>query len=272
MTKVASANKRRTAPGVGVLRKQVEELVSWVTTGAAQRVNGPPSIKNESAGLVEMSKEALARNDVVNEFVSAVKELAPGVSKVEMFRAVATRFAQSAENSEAVHQIVVPSTSQSVSDGWQELLAKSLKYKIELLNSSAFRSVTEAGAILHLGNDAIRRRIREKKLFALTPPSGGEFRIPLWALDSGISGATTARIYQAALNARMDDWELFLFMTTPHGGLNGMLPFELLLSSKTLRQKADLADLLEVEELPKGTKPIDLVCDALSDEIADRPV
>ncbi|MES2993054.1 MAG: hypothetical protein V4844_16650 [Pseudomonadota bacterium] len=270
MSRAASANKRRTAEGAGALRSQLEELAYWVTTGTAQRVNDRPSTGSQSAGLVEMSNEAPARQDLVKEFVSAVEDLVPGVSKEEMFRSVATRFAKSAEDAAVAHQTVVAPASQNVSNGWQELLAKSLKYKIELLDSSTFRSVTEAGAMLHLGDDAIRRRIREKKLLALTPPGGGEFKIPGWALDLGIAGATTSRLYQAA-NGRMDDWELFHFMSTPLGSLNGMLPFELLLSSSTLRQKADFEELLEMEEMPARTAPLDLVCAALEDAVADRP-
>ncbi len=268
MRRQTSANKRRANAEASALRDRIEELVFLVTTGAAEG-DDRPLTANESTGLSETSKEALARKALVSEFVSAVLDLSPGSSRREIFRAVSRRLAQIADKADAEESAIA--TVESLSDGWQQLLTKSLKYKIELLNSRDFTSVTAAGAMLHLSDEAIRRGIRDKKLFALTSPGSDDFRIPLWALDPDIAGATTSQLYRAAAKGRMDSWELFHFMTTPNGCLDGALPYELLLSRETLRPQADLDELLEAEEVPKRTKPIDLVCDALEDEVADRP-
>lgn len=50
--------------------------------------------------------------------------------------------------------------------GWQELLERGLKSKIALLSSNAFKSTSEASDLLGIGEPGVRKRIRERKLFA----------------------------------------------------------------------------------------------------------
>ncbi len=113
-------------------------------------------------------------------------------------------------------------------DAWQALLLKSLADKTRLLQSTKFRSTGEAAAVLGVGEPAIRKRIRDHRLFALTAPGNDEHRIPVWAL--GLNAEDT----KALIAAQADAWALYLYLETPSGALNGMRPFELLLPTDSL--------------------------------------
>lgn len=120
----------------------------------------------------------------------------------------------------------------SVEEGWQELLERGVRSKTALLKSNQFKSTAQVSELLGVGEPAVRRRIREQKLFALKAPGDGEHRIPAWALDPGVAGAATVALYAGA--AGMDEWRLYHFLSTPHGSLNGLRPFECLMSSANL--------------------------------------
>jgi hypothetical protein len=147
----------------------------------------------------------------------------------------------------------------SVEEGWQQLLERGLKSKVALLKSSSFKSTTQASELLGIGEPAVRKRIREQKLFALKVPGDGEHRIPAWALDPGVAGAATAALYASAPG--MDDWQLYHFLSTPNGSLNGLRPFECLLSSVNLTPSLRSAreELLSDLELPAGASLLEAV-------------
>lgn len=154
----------------------------------------------------------------------------------------------------------------SVAEGWQQLLERGLKSKVALLKSSPFKSTAQASELLGIGEPAVRRRIREHKLFALKVPGDGEHRIPAWALDPGVAGAATVALYGSAPG--MDEWQLYHFLSTPHGSLNGLRPFECLLSNANLTPSLRSAreELLLALELPAGASLLEAVQDELEAE------
>ena len=147
----------------------------------------------------------------------------------------------------------------SVEEGWQQLLERGLKSKVALLKSSPFKSTTQASELLGIGEPAVRKRIREQKLFALKVPGDGEHRIPAWALDTGMAGAATVALYASAPG--MDEWQLYHFLSTPNGSLNGLRPFECLLSSANLTPflRSAREELLSELELPAGASLLEAV-------------
>lgn len=136
--------------------------------------------------------------------------------------------------------------------GWQELLERGLRHKMALLQSSEFRTTAEAGDLLGIQEPAVRKRIREGRLFALRMPGGGEYRIPVWALDPAITGRVTA----AALSALpdVDEWQVYHALSTPAGALHGLRPFECLLTRRHLlpSQRAAREELVEHLQIPDG--------------------
>lgn len=98
-------------------------------------------------------------------------------------------------------------------------------------------------------------------------PNEGEHRIPAWALDPKLNGAPTATLLAAAEDA--DEWLVYHFMSTPNGSLNGLRPFECLLSeppSTTLKARAELVSHLG---LPAKASLLDVVAKALAADIAE---
>ncbi len=153
-----------------------------------------------------------------------------------------------------------PASSQSTAEGWEALLLKSLEYKTSLLQTAQFVSPAEAAKTLGVGNPAIRRRIRENKLFALTPPGQEDYRIPVWAL--GLA-ADNVRALMAASGD--EPWTLYHFLVTPSGPLNGLRPFEVLLpaDSLTSAQRGQREDLLRQLGLSNKSSLVSLVLDVL---------
>lgn len=161
---------------------------------------------------------------------------------------------------------------ESTEEGWQALLERGLRSKTALLVSSQFKSTKQASELLGVGEPAIRKRIREQKLFALRSPGDGEHRIPAWALDPEIAGKTTAALYAGA--AGMDEWQLYHFLSTPRGQLNGLRPFECLMSRENLphAQRSARHELLEHLAFKPNASLLDTVQKALLLEMKEgRP-
>ena len=163
----------------------------------------------------------------------------------------------------------LPVDEPSVEEGWQELLQRGLKSKTALLNSEAFMSAADAGQLLGIGEPAIRRRLREGNLFALKASGDGEYRIPVWALDAKVAGQATARLLQDAQGT--DEWWLYHFMTTPNGSLNGLCPFECLLSPENdpWVKKRARKELVANLELPVNASLVEPVRQALKSELEE---
>ena len=53
------------------------------------------------------------------------------------------------------------------------------------------KTTAQASELLGIGEPAVRKRIREGKLFALQTPVEGEHRIPAWALDPAVARKAT---------------------------------------------------------------------------------
>lgn len=141
---------------------------------------------------------------------------------------------------------------QRIAQGWQELLERGLRHKAALLQSSEFKTTTEAGALLGIKEPAVRKRIREGRLFALRMPGGGEYRIPMWALDPAITGRVTAVVLSALPD--VDEWQVYHALSTPAGGLHGLRPFECLLTRRHLlsSQRAAREELVAHLQIPDG--------------------
>ena len=159
-----------------------------------------------------------------------------------------------------------------VTSEWQELLQSGLQLKAKVLQSSDFKTAADASLLLGIGEPAIRKRIREGKLFALRTPVEGDYRIPLWALDEKVSGAATQALQEVA---DADLWRLYHFMVTPCGSLDGLRPFECLLSREHLPpgQAAARAELAsqQQQQLRGGAHLLDLVLSALRADMEDGP-
>lgn len=143
--------------------------------------------------------------------------------------------------------------------GWEALLLRGLEYKKNLLASDAFKSTREAAALLGVGDAAIRKRVREGKLFALQMQHTDEYRIPIWALGIGDAARELCAV-------EPDAWALYHFLVTPSGSLNGLRPFELLLPSESLtpQQLADRMELAQYRKLPAQGPFLDVVLQALA--------
>jgi hypothetical protein len=156
-----------------------------------------------------------------------------------------------------------------VERGWQELLESGLRSKMSLLRSTEFKTTSEASELLGIREAAVRKRIREQKLFALKTPVEGEHRIPAWALEPRLAGAPTAALLAQAEGT--DEWHLYHFLSTPNGSLNGLRPFECLLSSENLPlpRQAIRDELMAYLKLPPGASLLETVKQALSTELRE---
>ncbi len=174
----------------------------------------------------------------------------------EFIRAVAETLADKA-----------PASAVSAEEGWQQLLERGLKSKTALLKSDQFKSTTQASELLGIGEPAVRKRIREHKLFALKASSDGDHRIPAWALDPGIAGAVTADLHANAPD--VDEWQVYHYLSTPSGNLNGLRPFECLMSSANLPMSRRIArdELVFELELAAGESLLDVVRDELKADL-----
>ena len=172
-------------------------------------------------------QEVETYRDVLQRTLASVREVRlqhPEIqSEDEIIRRVAESLAGTASTAPQ---------EPTVAEGWQQLLERGLKHKTSLLKSKEFKSTAEASELLGIGEPAVRKRVREKRLFALRMPGDGEHRIPAWALDPKLGGATTEALLKRAGDA--DEWHLYHFMTTPQGSLNGLRPFECLMSEENL--------------------------------------
>jgi hypothetical protein len=151
---------------------------------------------------------------------------------------------------------------------WDGLLLKGLERKKAVLKSTQFRSVAEAADVLGLKEPAVRRRIREDKLFALREPSTDEYRIPVWALALSSEQMREIR----AASGEMDAWSLYHFMSTPNSWLNGLRPFELLLTQDSLdpEQLARRKDVAQHFGASNSDALLDIVLKALAQEVAEE--
>jgi len=156
-----------------------------------------------------------------------------------------------------------------VEQGWQAPLESGLRSKTSLLRSTEFKTTSEASELLGIREPAVRRRIREQKLFALKAPVEGEHRIPAWALDPGLAGGPTTALLSEAGAA--DEWYLYHFLTTPNGSLNGLRPFECLMSREhlPLPRQALRDELAAYLGLSPGASLLDAVKQALVDELTE---
>lgn len=179
----------------------------------------------------------------------------PAIGERALLQAMSTELAAVARKS---------APALSAEEGWQALLLKSLADKTRLLQSDKFRSVGEAVALLGIQDPAIRKRIRDSRLFALTVPGSEEYRIPVWALGLGPEET------KALVAAQRDAWTLYLYLETPSGAFDGLRPFELLLpaDSLTFEQKSRRQALLAFRGLPDRGSLLGLVLQDLEDETA----
>lgn len=194
------------------------------------------------------------------------------------FREVQLRSNGQLDERELIHQVAeslrekadqLPVDEPSVEEGWQELLERGLKSKTALLSSKAFMSTADASKLLQVGEPAIRKRLREGKLFALKTSGDGEYRIPVWALDAKVAGQATATLLQDAKGT--DEWWLYHFMTTPNGSLNGMSPFECLLSPENVPwvKRPARKELVDDLDLPVNASLLEPVRQALKSELEE---
>lgn len=197
-------------------------------------VKAPPEVKQTSTtkargqGTRVLGRELINLEQTITIAVHSFKKAIarePAIDVQALLQEMSTDLAAAAQER---------APTVSTEDAWQALLLKSLADKTQLLQSTKFRSTGEAAAVLGVGEPAIRKRIRDHRLFALTAPGNDEHRIPVWAL--GLNAEDT----KALIAAQADAWALYLYLETPSGALNGMRPFELLLptDSLTFEQKS----------------------------------
>jgi len=157
-----------------------------------------------------------------------------------------------------------------VEQGWQELLERGLQRKTELLRSKEFKTTAQASELLGIGEPAVRKRIREGKLFALQTPGDGEHRIPAWALDPSIAGQATVALL-SDVQGGTDEWQLYHVLTTPNGALNGLRPFECLMSRQHLPPSARAAreELVAHLQLPANGSLLEAVRRAVAVDLDD---
>lgn len=232
---------------------------------SAKRSTAPAAGLSSTAGLqLSIDRELLLRS-VLEQTLGAYQALerthAQRLSVDQVLRELGDALREKAD-----------AVAPSAEEGWQALLEQGLRHKTKLLKSSQFKSTAQVSALLELGEAAIRRRIREHKLFALRSPADGELRIPVWALDPAIAGPMTATLISDS--AAWDEWALYTFLSTPHGNLNGLKPFECLLSraNLTAAQAAARQVLSEALALAQGAPLLEAVRQALAQELAEsRP-
>ena len=118
--------------------------------------------------------------------------------------------------------------------GWEAILERSRRWKIEHLASDEFIDLDEAAERLGAPPEPLEGRL----LVLPTPLPGGPPRVPIWALP--LAGETT----EALLNEEPDAWALYSFLDAPDGVFSGRRPRDLL-----------PARLLEVLELLRALSP-----------------
>lgn len=187
-----------------------------------------------------------------------------------------TRAGKSVKSSKTVRKPPAPVSESSdantlrVEQGWQELLERGLQRKIELLRSTEFKTTAQASELLGIGEPAVRKRIREGKLFALQTPGDGGHRIPAWALDPALAGQATVALL-SDVQGGTDEWQLHHALTTPNGALNGLRPFECLMSRQHLPPSARAAreELVAHLQLPASGSLLEAVRRAVAGDLDD---
>ena len=215
--------------------------------------------------VVVTTEEVERLTQIIRKTLESVQEVKTQFSgplaEPELLRRVAAALTDKAQE--------LPST-MSPQEGWQELVEQGLRLKKKLLDSNEFKSTTEASELVGIGEGAIRKRIREGKLFALKNPINDEYRIPIWALDDEISGSVTQSVLREARTA--DSWHVYHFMTTPQGSLNGLRPFELLLSKKNISpmQRVARDELTTYLNLSGSQELLNVVLQALKADFSEN--
>lgn len=187
-----------------------------------------------------------------------------------------TRAGKSVKSSKSARPAAAPVSSSPdanalrIEQGWQELLERGLQRKTELLRSTEFKTTAQASELLGIGEPAVRKRIREGKLFALQTPGDGEHRIPAWALDPAIAGQATVALL-SDVQGGTDEWQLYHALTTPNGALNGLRPFECLMSRLHLPPSARAAreELVAHLQLPANGSLLEAVRRAVAVDLDD---
>lgn len=157
-----------------------------------------------------------------------------------------------------------------VAKGWQGLLDKGEEFKSNMLHSEGFATEADAARLLGLDADTLRSRIAERAVFALPEPQEGTFRVPVWALHLDLLGMQTLRLHQFGEDG--NEWEIHAFMSTPHGNLYGLRPFECLvpIDHLPLKMRA-MREALAVRLNAVQTEPlIDIVRKLLQEDIGER--
>jgi len=236
-------------------------VVVYDIAARSRSLSGQPGHPNEDVS--PPLDEAIVRS-VFEKTLESLKEVhqhRPGqLTTGQFIRQVAETLADKAD---------VGAQEVPVEQGWQELLESGLRSKTSLLRSAEFKTTSEASELLGIREAAVRKRIREQKLFALKTPVDGEHRIPAWSLDPRLAGAPTAALLADAGAA--DEWHLYHFLSTPNGSLNGLRPFECLLSSENLPlpRQAIRDELVADLGLPAGASLLEIVKQALSAELRE---
>jgi hypothetical protein len=227
------------------------------------------SIDVELAKKVEFVAASDVRMKLFDQFVSALEESPLDSDRVEIRRRISERFSQVSADADSHDAKVADRSSSEVSEVDAELLARSREYKAKLLRSAEFKSVAQAGKILGVSEELLRRRIRQKTQFALTNGERGAYRIPVWTLDKSLGPRVMRRLLACAQSAGMDSWALELFMKCPNAELAGFCPLDVL----TLRpNKRDLAELnaeglVENLSVTPRSAVLELVCAAVVREM-----
>jgi hypothetical protein len=227
------------------------------------------SIDVELAKKVEFVAASDVRMKLFDQFVSALEESPLDSDRVEIRRRISERFSQVSADADSHDAKVADRSSSEVSEVDAELLARSREYKAKLLRSAEFKSVAQAGKILGVSEELLRRRIRQKTQFALTNGERGAYRIPVWTLDKSLGPRVMRRLLACAQSAGMDSWALELFMKCPNAELAGFCPLDVL----TLRpNKRDLAEmnaegLVENLSVTPRIAVLELVCAAVVREM-----
>lgn len=180
-----------------------------------------------------------------------------------------TRAGKSVKSSKTVSESS-DANALRVEQGWQELLERGLQRKTELLRSTEFKTTAQASELLGIGEPAVRKRIREGKLFALQTPGDGGHRIPAWALDPALAGQATVALL-SDVQGGTDEWQLYHALTTPNGALNGLRPFECLMSRQHLPPSARAAreELVAHLQLPASGSLLEVVRRAVAVDLDD---
>ena len=129
--------------------------------------------------------------------------------------------------------------TQAIQKGWAELALRGQQYQQALLSTDAFLSTEQASDHLGIGDAAVRKRIRDRRLFALQRPVSGDYRIPLWAAFPELNDLMPAVLSAGGRDNRLRSpyesaWWLYQFLDTPNGLLHGLSPIECLVSGERL--------------------------------------